>query len=784
MGQLNLRYSSSEVSQFATDCLNSYLKNQTVPLSYNEFRASAFNLLYEKHSIKTNRIQRIEDNTHIAIAPSTAEMLAILSENSRQLEDIQLNAPSEKKDFMITQLCKELFKPKLEFDYTPPRPEVEFNGMSKPTPMWFNTTMKGINIRLGYDNGDSATPSSIELGDDVVHMMLGGATGAGKSVALNTVICNLLVEYPPWEIDIYLGDFKKVEGARYANRISTPHMRIVAATGSTEFILSLYRELIDEMQARMALFGKVGVQKIEDFRKKFGLVMPRVLLIVDEFTQMYENIKASESKGNDSAADDKRAVDSALSDIARLGRSMGIHMCLSSQQLDNLDSGVANQFKAGATLKAPPAVSTSLIGNDAGASIRGKGKGYYNCNKSEKKSSDNVLVRIPFLNSEQSEEDAAKGKLTNLHEILKCALDNATALNYDKGLVFYDEDAPIPAQKYIEAIAWCKEQLAQKSNSTSLEDRIFCKQTIAYLPMGPEIKLSQDPVVPLVIKCAKNNSIIVHGTETSERDYIVNLLATSLYSMYGESLTSYVINGSEAITLGAKLDQIPNVIMKTRAVIPSEVLGKMQTRRILIELQTRFDDAEVEWSDNIMWDYVAEISPKVWKNVGMDKEFLSGVCRTMHETGNFPEFEENLGTERINSIKEICNTFVSYEIPFKQLRQGGPINVHRFNMIVVWLAGVDNFVNIDDSDIKNQIKYLMEIGPTTKVLPIALAETWGKVGSIFENTNFILERCDKTFFMDVGLPKAVNCNEKSFQIHDRLQKQRFIVSKYSALKVD
>lgn len=776
-----MQYATEDIRDFAQKCLESYKKNQTVPLSYNEFRANAMNIMY--NSPKSNKVQRIENNTHIAIAPSTMEMLKILGDNAKRLEDIQLNAPPEKRDYMITQLCKELFKPQLEFDYTPPCPDVEYNGIVKPTPMWFNTTMKGINIRLGYDKGDSALPSSIELGDDVVHMMLGGATGAGKSVALNTVICNLLVEYPPWELDIYLGDFKKVEGARYANRMSTPHMKIVAATGSTEFILSLYRELIKEMNDRQALFVKVGVQKIEDFRKKFGLVMPRVLLIVDEFTQMYENIKASESAGNDSAADDKRAVDSALSDIARLGRSMGIHMCLSSQQLDNLDSGVANQFKAGATLKAPPAVSNSLIGNDAGASIRGKGKGYYNCNKAAKSYKDNVLVRIPFLNSEQSEADAAAGKLTNLHEILKCAVDNAEALHYSKGLVFYDEDAPIPAQKYLNAIDWCKEQLKKKRASNDLDDRVFCKQTIAYLPMGPEIKLSPDPVVPLVIKCAKNNSVVIHGTDPLERNYIVELMAASLQNMY-DDVATYVVRGSESIVLGCKLDQIPNAVIKTRAAVPPEVMAKMTTRKILIEMQARFDDAQTEWSDDIMWDYVAELSPKLWKMCGIDKVTLSGYCRTMHNTGNFPEFDQSLGVERINAIKEICNTFVSYEIPFKQLRKGGPITVHRFNMIVVWLAGVDNFINVDSSDIKNQIRYLMEIGPTTKVLPIALAETWSKVGSIFEHTNFILEQCDKTFFMDIGLPKAVNCNKNSFQIHDRLLKQRFIVSKYSALKVE
>lgn len=773
-------YTTEEFRDFATACLESYKKNQTVPLSYNEFRANAFNLMYDHP--KGNKIQRIEDGSHIRIAPSTADMLNIINQHAKEIEDIQLSAPPEKKDFLLTQTFMKLFKPKLEFDYVPPRPPVEVGDDNIETPMWFNTTMKGINIRLGYDKGDSALPSSIELGDDVVHMMLGGATGAGKSVALNTVICNLLVEYPPWELDIYLGDFKKVEGARYANRMSTPHMRIVAATGSTEFILSLYKELIKEMNDRQALFVKVGVQKIEDFRKKFKMVMPRVLLIVDEFTQMYENIKASESKGNDSAAEDKKAVDSALSDIARLGRSMGIHMCLSSQQLDNLDAGVANQFKAGATLKAPPAVSTSLIGNDAGASIRGKGKGFYNCNKAAKSYADNVLVRIPFLNSEQSEEDAAAGKLTNLHQILKCAVDNAEALNYSKGLVFYDEDAPIPAQKYAEAIAWCKNQLKTKAESNRLEDIIFSKQTIAYLPMGPEIKLSPDPVVPLVIKASKNNSIIAHGTDPLERNYIVNLLATSMLKMYDDSV-HYVISGSEGIVLGCKLDKIPGCIIKTRPVIPPDVLNKMRTRQILIELQTRFDDIGGEWSNDVMWDYMAEINQSLWKASNVSKAELNRYNKMLYDTGDITDFPDNYSNDRKVSIKNLCATYIRYERAFKSLSQKGKVTVHSFNTIVVWLAGVDSFLGIDEYEIKNQIKYFMEIAPTTRILPIAMAETWGKVGSIFENTNFILEACDKTFFIDVGLPKAVNCNSNSFQIHDRLLKNRYIVSKYSSLEI-
>ena len=110
------------------------------------------------------------------------------------------------------------------------------------------------------------------------------------------------------------------------------------------------------------------------------------------------------------------------------------------------------------------------------------------------------------------------------------------------------------------------------------------------------------------------------------------------------------------------------------------------------------------------------------------------------------------------------------------MSQRGKITVQSFNLIVLWLSGLDNFINIDDSDTRNNIKWLMENATTAKVLPIALAENWSKVGSLVENTNIIIEHCDKTFFMDVGLPKAVNCNTNSFQIHNRLLKTKFIIN--------
>ena len=86
---------------------------------------------------------------------------------------------------------------------------------------------------------------SIQLGDQNVHGLIAGRTGAGKSVFLNTLIHNLLTEYSPWELDIYLADFKKVELSRYLTKYKTPHINTVAATSEIRYVISMFQYLVD-----------------------------------------------------------------------------------------------------------------------------------------------------------------------------------------------------------------------------------------------------------------------------------------------------------------------------------------------------------------------------------------------------------------------------------------------------------------------------------------------------------------------------------------------------------
>lgn len=108
----------------------------------------------------------------------------------------------------------------------------------KSTGFWFNTTKRGINLRLGIEE-TTKEPTPISLGDRCVHGLIAGQTGSGKSVLMHNLIFNLIGEYAPWELDLYLADFKRVELSKYMNESSvTPHVCACAATSEIRYVLS------------------------------------------------------------------------------------------------------------------------------------------------------------------------------------------------------------------------------------------------------------------------------------------------------------------------------------------------------------------------------------------------------------------------------------------------------------------------------------------------------------------------------------------------------------------
>ncbi len=203
------------------------------------------------------------------------------------------------------------------------RVEVPFSVVAPAdNAIWSQSTARGIDIPLG--RAGARQLQSLRLGEGTSqHVLLAGRTGSGKSTLLHAIVTNAALRYSPDELELYLIDFKKgVEFKNYATR-QLPHARVVAVESEREFGLSVLEKLDRELTERGERFRRAGVQDVAGFRaNKPGESLPRILLVVDEFQELFNE-------------DDRISSDAAslLDRLVRQGRAFGIHAILGSQSM-------------------------------------------------------------------------------------------------------------------------------------------------------------------------------------------------------------------------------------------------------------------------------------------------------------------------------------------------------------------------------------------------------------------------------------------------------------------
>jgi energy-coupling factor transporter ATP-binding protein EcfA2 len=203
------------------------------------------------------------------------------------------------------------------------RVEVPFEVIApSPDDYWTSSAQKGFDVPLG--RAGATRLQSLLLGSGTSqHVLVAGKTGSGKSTLLHALVTNMALRYSPDEAEVYLVDFKQgVEFKTYATH-RLPHARVVAIESDREFGLSVLGRLDAELKSRADLFRAAGVQDLAGFRRASPeTVMPRAMLIVDEFQEFF-------------VEDDRISQDAALllDRLVRQGRAFGIHILLGSQTL-------------------------------------------------------------------------------------------------------------------------------------------------------------------------------------------------------------------------------------------------------------------------------------------------------------------------------------------------------------------------------------------------------------------------------------------------------------------
>lgn len=208
------------------------------------------------------------------------------------------------------------------------------------------------------------------------HLLVGGATGQGKSIFLHDIIASLLCRQRPEDVKLLLVDTKGVEFGAYArlgkaflaqmpdgeDAIINDAGKIVAAIGS----------LYAEMKLRRTLIEKAGKDRFGSYNAAFAMGrlsdedghrhLPHLVMVVDEYADIVMQYG--------------RAIETMVCDLAETGHEVGIHLIIATQRVTRqiITSKVREAFAARAAFRVAQSIdSCTLIDAEGAEVLTGKG---------------------------------------------------------------------------------------------------------------------------------------------------------------------------------------------------------------------------------------------------------------------------------------------------------------------------------------------------------------------------------------------------------------------------
>jgi len=193
-------------------------------------------------------------------------------------------------------------------------------------------SLVGLRSLFSTEDFQKAPPLTITLGRDVSgrevyadiakmpHLLIAGATGAGKSVAIHSLIVSLIYKNSPQFLRFLMIDPKRVELTGYNN---IPHLLAPVITDAKKTILSL-RWAVREMERRYEKLSEVNTRDINSYNnemvseKSYGEILPNIVIIIDELADLI--------------AAYPREMEAAIVRLAQMSRAVGIHLVVSTQR--------------------------------------------------------------------------------------------------------------------------------------------------------------------------------------------------------------------------------------------------------------------------------------------------------------------------------------------------------------------------------------------------------------------------------------------------------------------
>jgi S-DNA-T family DNA segregation ATPase FtsK/SpoIIIE len=202
-------------------------------------------------------------------------------------------------------------------------------GALDPALAWRRRPLsESLRVPIGVSSDGEAVVLDLKesaLGGDGPHGLVIGATGSGKSELLRTIVTGLALTHPPDLLAFVLADFKG--GAAFAGLQELPHVAglITNLANDLAMVDRMHAALFGEIRRRQELLRSAGnLASLREYQHRLTegqalAPLPYLLVLVDEFGELL--------------ASRPDFIDLFVA-VGRLGRSLGMHLLLSSQQLD------------------------------------------------------------------------------------------------------------------------------------------------------------------------------------------------------------------------------------------------------------------------------------------------------------------------------------------------------------------------------------------------------------------------------------------------------------------
>lgn len=219
----------------------------------------------------------------------------------------------------------------------------------------FRKSASRLTIALGKDI--FGTPVVADLAR-MPHLLMAGATGAGKSMCLNSIVTSLLYKSSPEELRMLMIDPKLLELSAFEG---IPHLIspvITAPKAASEAL----KKMVFEMERRYRLIAQTGAKSMDGFNRMAPERLPYIVVVIDELADLMLS----------SAAE----VEDSIGRLAQMARASGIHLIVATQRpsVDVLTGVIKANFPTRVSFQMASRIDSRTIIDSQGAEqLIGKG---------------------------------------------------------------------------------------------------------------------------------------------------------------------------------------------------------------------------------------------------------------------------------------------------------------------------------------------------------------------------------------------------------------------------